>query len=252
MTAPTTPWQECAPGAHRLSRAQVNCYLLAGADGLTLVDTGLPGMWRDLVSLLRTLDATPSDIDAVLLTHGHFDHVGMSRQLAEDHAVRHFVHEGDRRLARHPYRYRHAAPRWVYPLRHPRAIPILARMTAAGALTVKGVEAEGTVVPGRALDVPGTPVPVFTPGHTDGHCAFLLPASGVLLSGDALVTLDPYTGASGPRIVANAATADPDSALTALTALAGTGANTVLPGHGEPWTEGIRAAVTLAAREGTA
>lgn len=252
MNAPPTPWMQPAPGVYRLSRAQVNCYLLTSADGLTLIDTGLPGMWRDLVAMLRTLDATPEDIGAVLLTHGHFDHVGMSRRLVEDHGVRHYVHARDRRLARHPYRYRHAAPRWVYPLRHPRAIPILARMTAAGALTVKGIDAAGTVVPGQPLDVPGAPVAIYTPGHTDGHCAYFLPGSGVLLSGDALVTLDPYTGEVGPRIVASAATADPGAALTALAALADTDADLVLPGHGEPWRDGVRAAATLAEREGAA
>ncbi|MCR2815788.1 MBL fold metallo-hydrolase [Microbacterium jiangjiandongii] len=252
MAAPAPSRTEIAPGVHRLTRAEVNCYLIRDAAGITLVDAGLPAMWRDLVALLAEFDATPSDIDAVVLTHGHFDHVGMSRRLVDDHGVAHHVHERDRRLARHPYRYRHAAPRWIYPFRHPRAIPVIARMAAAGALAVKGIDAGGTLVPGEPLGVPGAPVPVFTPGHTEGHCALLLPAVGVLLSGDALVTLDPYTGAVGPRIVANAATADPHAALAALSALADTGARTVLPGHGEPWTEGVSAAVEQALRAGAA
>ncbi|MCR2814072.1 MBL fold metallo-hydrolase [Microbacterium sp. zg.Y1084] len=249
--SPHTPVRaEVAPGIHRLSRAHVNCYLIHTDDGLTLVDAGLPGMWRDLVALLADLGATPGEIDAVVLTHGHFDHVGMSRRLATDHGVRHLVHERDRRLARHPYRYRHAAARWVYPFRHPRAIPVISRMAAAGALGIRGVDATGTIIPGTPLDLPGHPVPVFTPGHTDGHCVLFLPEQGMLLSGDALVTLDPYTGRTGPRIVANAATADPDAALASLAALAETGAAAVLPGHGEAWAEGAAAAVAHARRVG--
>ena len=60
---------------------------------------------------------------------------------------------------------------------------------------------------------------------------------------DALVTLDPYTGTTGPQIVASAATADTALAMESLGPIADTGASTVLPGHGEPWTDGVDAAV---------
>ncbi|WP_039828900.1 hypothetical protein [Nocardia testacea] len=69
----------------------------------------------------------------------------------------------------------------------------------------------------------------------------------MVLSGDALVMLDPYTGGRGPQIVAGAATADSPMALAVL---ADTGARSVLPGHGEPWTEGVATAVELAVRAG--
>ena len=252
MTSPRTAFSQVAPGVHRLTKADVNCYLIADGEGLSLVDTGLPAMWPDLVGLLGAVGATPADIDAVLLTHGHFDHVGMSRRLIIEHGTAHHVHERDRHLARHPYSYKPAAPRGLYPLRHPRAIPILARMVAAGALWVRGVDAAGDVVPGTPLEVPGLPVPVFSPGHTGGHCAFFLPEQGVLLSGDALVTLDPYTGETGPRIVANAATADAAEAVASLEALRETEARVVAPGHGEPLVSGIEAAVHAAARAGVA
>jgi glyoxylase-like metal-dependent hydrolase (beta-lactamase superfamily II) len=250
MTESTAPWRRMTDDVYLLSRARVNCYLIVAGDGLTLIDAGLPAMWADLVVLLRAVGATPDDIDAVLLTHGHFDHVGMSRRLLRDHGVAHHVHDLDRRLARHPYRYRHAAPRWVYPVRHPRAIPTLARIAGAGALWVKGVDAQPDVVPGQAMDVPGNPVPVFSPGHTDGHCAYLLPQRGVIFTGDALVTLDPYTGGRGARIVADAATADADAALASLDQLADTRARRLFPGHGDEWTDGIDTAVAHARRIG--
>ena len=63
------------------------------------------------------------------------------------------------------------------------------------------------------MPVPGRPVVVPSPGHTHGHCALHLPDRDVLISGDALVTLDPYTGRRGPRIIAGAATADSGLAL---------------------------------------
>jgi glyoxylase-like metal-dependent hydrolase (beta-lactamase superfamily II) len=119
-------------------------------------------------------------------------------------------------------------------------------MARAGALRVHGVQDTSRLDPGATLDVPGRPVVVLSPGHTFGHCALHLPDRGVLFSGDALVTLDPYTAKVGPRIVAGAATADAGMALRSLDALAATEARTVLPGHGEPWTQGIRSAVDIA------
>ncbi|MCU1541118.1 MAG: hypothetical protein JWM01_2065, partial [Arthrobacter sp.] len=96
------------------------------------------------------------------------------------------------------------------------------------------------------------PEVVFSPGHTSGHCALFLRGRGVLFSGDALVTLDPYTGRTGPRIVAGAATADSGQNLESLTSLERTGAGLVLPGHGDPWTRGIEEAVAIARHQGPA
>ena len=61
------------------------------------------------------------------------------------------------------------------------------------------------------------------------------------------MTLDPYTAARGPRIVARAATADSRRPLASLDRVAGTGAGTVLTGHGEPWRQGA-AEIVLQAR----
>nr|WP_315269203.1 MBL fold metallo-hydrolase [Microbacterium lemovicicum] len=241
---------QVAPGVLRIHRATVNCYLVVTSAGITLVDAGLPGMWRTLGEALASVGATPEDISAVVLTHGHFDHVGLCRRLRLDHGVVSHVHPSDRRLVQHPYRYEHERPRWAYPVRFPRAIPLLVRLTAAGALTVKGTEAQDDVRPGEALDVPSGLVPIFSPGHTDGHCAYLLPERGILLSGDALVTVDPYTGRAGPRMVARAATADVAENVHSLRRLAQTDASLVLPGHGAPFRGGIRRAVEQAWRAG--
>ncbi|WP_345800017.1 MBL fold metallo-hydrolase [Microbacterium sp. AZCO] len=241
-----------AEGVHRLHRAGVNCYLLTSPDGITLVDAGLPGMWRLLEDALSLVGARPSDIDAVILTHGHFDHVGFSERLRHDHAVPAHIHAADAALVRHPYRYDHESPRWPYPFRHPGGLPYLAAMTAAGALFVKGTRAELDVAPDRPLDVPGHPVPIWSPGHTHGHCGFHLPDRGILFTGDALVTLDPYTGRTGPRVVARAATADAATALLSLDRLADTEALLALPGHGRPYEGDLRRAVRLALHAGVA
>jgi glyoxylase-like metal-dependent hydrolase (beta-lactamase superfamily II) len=129
---------------------------------------------------------------------------------------------------------------------YPRAVPIIGSMAAAGALAVSGVREVRELPSGGELDVPGAPRIVFTPGHTFGHCALHLPDRDALITGDALVTLDPYKAARGAQIIAGAATADSEMALASLEALALTAAQVVLPGHGDPWNDGIVAAVAAA------
>lgn len=242
-------WSEVDADLFRICVADVNCYLWRTPDGLTLFDAGLPSMRHPLSDLLAHLGATAADIDALVLTHGHFDLVGVARHVSGEGATV-LVHPRDAHLARHPYRYRPAAPRLPYVLGHPRGIPVITRMALHGALAVKGVDTSARVSHGQPVDAPGSPLALWTPGHTDGHCAYLLEDRGVLISGDALVTLDPYTGRTGAQIVADAATADHDQAMQSLATLEQTDASLVLSGHGEPSREGIRADVAEARRIG--
>lgn len=237
-----------APGVHRLQHADTNLYLVEQDDRVLVVDAGLPAVWGELTAALTRLGRTPEDVVGVVLTHAHFDHVGTIRRVRHEWDRPVWVHAADERLTRHPYRYAHERARLTYPFRYPAALPALWRMTRAGALAVRGIDDACVLVPHQELL--GRPVVLPTPGHTAGHVALHFPDRDALVVGDALVTLDPYTGATGPQIVAGAATADSAEALASLDVLAATGAGVVLPGHGEPWRDGIRNAVDEARRRG--
>ncbi|MFC8597143.1 MBL fold metallo-hydrolase [Isoptericola sp. NPDC057191] len=242
---------EVADRVHRIEHAFVNVYLVTGDDGrVLLVDTGLPAAWNVLGRALRELGRTPADVAAVVLTHAHFDHTGTAARAQAVLGVPVWLHQEDHAVAAHPYRYAHENARAWYPLRHPRSLPVLTSMVAAGALRVPGARGLRHAEPDAVLPVPGAPRVVFSPGHTAGHCALHLPDRGVLFTGDALVTLDPYTGERGPQIVAGAATADSVTALSSLDALVATGARTLLPGHGEPWHGPVAEAVARARATG--
>ncbi len=157
-----------------------------------------------------------------------------------------YCHPDDASIAAHPYSYQRERSPFLYPLRYPRAVPGLVRMTAAGALLVRGVRETLPLTPEAAAALPGAPLLVPTPGHTKGHCALHFPDRDAVVSGDALVTLDPYTGRPGPQVVARAATADTETALRSLAALRATSARNVLPGHGFPWRAGVDSAVEQA------
>lgn len=241
-----------APGIHLIQSHNVNCYLLEDDQGLTLVDAGLPRVWNELGHAIRELGRAPADLKALVLTHAHFDHVGVAAKLVERLDIPVYAHHQDVTLAAHPYRYAHENPAAAYPLRHPRAIPVLLSMVFGGAAAVKGVTVSQPLEAGQEVPVPGCPRVVLSAGHTYGHCALHMPQSDALITGDALVTLDPYTALTGPRIVAKAATADSAMAMESLRALAQTGATVVLPGHGDPWLRGVEQAADEARRRGVA
>jgi glyoxylase-like metal-dependent hydrolase (beta-lactamase superfamily II) len=235
-----------ADGVHRVSDAFVNWYLVEEDGRFVAVDAGLPASWDLLGEALGRLGRSRSDLEAVVVTHAHFDHVGFAERARRELNVPVYLHPGDEAIRRHPRRYPSERSPLLYANRT--ALRMYATVARSGALWAPKIGAVSELVDGEALPLPGNPVAIHTPGHTPGHCSIHLPDRGVAIAGDALVTLDPYTGREGPRLVARGATADSARARASLERLAATGASVVLPGHGEPWREGAAAAAEAARR----
>jgi len=235
-----------SPGVHRLTNVYTNWYLLESGGRLTVLDAGLPGDWKEFSSALAGLGHSLTDIDAVLITHHHPDHAGNAERLRSAGA-RVLAHSDDASYLRGERHLSHAGQaRFLW---RPWYLVYMLRYLAKGITRVPSVAQLDQLADGEVLDVPGFPRVVHAPGHTAGSCALLLEDRSVLFSGDALVTLDVTRGPrgrAGPQIVRGPVTEDAELALQSLGALAETDAATVLPGHGEPWPDGIRSAVSIA------
>ena len=240
--------RDVAEGLHRIGEHFVNWYLVEEGGRLTVVDAGLPASWRSLLGALDRIGRSPADVEALVLTHAHFDHIGFAERARVELGIAVWVHENDASLTRRPWLYMSERS----PLRYldRRTLPVVASFVRAGAARTSPIRKVRRFGNAGTLDVPGSPRVLFTPGHTLGHVALHLPDRDVVISGDALVTHDPYTDTRGPRIVARGATADSKRALASLDRLAETGVGTLLPGHGEPWTGGAERAVQEALRVG--
>jgi glyoxylase-like metal-dependent hydrolase (beta-lactamase superfamily II) len=234
---------QIAPGIHRLATRYENWYLLAAGGRLTVLDAGLPGHWDGFASALASLGHTPDDIDAVLITHHHPDHRGNAQRLRSSGA-RVFAHPADAPYVRGEKRLntrgvvRYLGRRWYR--------RYMLHLLANRATRVPPVAELEKLADGEIVDVPGSPRVLHAPGHTAGSCALFLEDHSILFSGDALVTLDMTRGRTGPQIIRGPFSEDADLALESLEVLAATDAETVLPGHGEPWAHGARRAVEIA------
>ena len=94
-----SPSTEVAPGIHRLTGGVSNFYLVEQSGGLTLVDAGTPGDWRLFLRTLDGLGRRLDDLDAVVLTHAHPDHVGFAERARREGPASVWVHNDDAAVA---------------------------------------------------------------------------------------------------------------------------------------------------------
>ncbi|MEV1007549.1 MBL fold metallo-hydrolase [Streptomyces sp. NPDC049881] len=254
--SPADPGRQVAPGVHRLGDGIVDFYLIEHPDGPVLIDAGLPGHLPGLRAQLAASGHGPGDVRAVLLTHGHPDHTGLAATLHRA-GVPVWAHRADAPLlARGPRSaLRLARPERSmvpYLLRRPRAIGTPLHLAREGGFASGAVPGVRTFDGDQRLqEIPGRPEAVVLPGHTDGSVAYLSADRGLLFTGDALVTRDGLTGHTGPSLVCRGFTHDSAAALASLDRLEDLPASLLLPGHGDPFTGGPRAAVRLARAHGT-
>ena len=229
---------QLAPSLHRLGDPMVGVYLIEEAGSVTVVDAGVPGYWDELPRELAAMGRTLDDIRAVVLTHGHSDHIGFAERLRSERGVPVSVHELDAALARGevPNPSAGMGARKLSSL-----LGFLIWSARHGALRLKTLTEVATFGDGATLDVPGALHVIRTPGHTDGSVVLHAAGLDAVFVGDAFSTYSVLRGVSGPQIAPFSA--DPQQALASLDALADVDASLVLPGHGEAWTEGLQAAI---------
>ena len=230
---------EIAPRIHRIgSDSIVNAYLIEEAGEVTIIDAGVPGYYDDIPRELEAMGRTVSDVQALVLTHGHTDHIGFAERLRRERHVRVSVHEADAALARGevPNPAKGTGPMKLAPM-----LGFLWFSLLHGALRTPHLTEVATFGDGATLDVPGSPRVILVPGHTPGSAALDVAALDALFVGDALATYAVTTGRRGPGIAPF--TADAATARESLTRLLPTRARLVLPGHGEAWDGGIDEAV---------
>jgi len=223
---------EVAPRIHRIGdQGIVNSYLVEESGQVTIVDAGIAGLYRDLPKELASMGRSIDDVRALVLTHGHSDHIGYAERLRTERHVPVSVHEDDAALARGevPNPAKGTGKTKLGPF-----VGFLWYSLPRGGLRTKHLGAVSTFGDGATLDVPGAPRVILTPGHTPGSAVLHFDSLDALLVGDAFATYAVTTGERGPRIAPF--TADASQAVASLTRIEDVGASILLPGHGDPFT----------------
>ncbi len=141
---------------------QENCFLARrdGADHAVIVD---PGDEAD--RLLHAIDALGVTLDAILLTHTHFDHVGAVAPVARATG----------------------APVYCPEIEVPVLADIMRFVPWEGFGPYESYDADETVAGGERLDLAGFEIDViFTPGHSPGHVTYSIADEQAIFSGDVL------------------------------------------------------------------
>lgn len=177
-----------AQGVWGLKTIFVNLYFIAEPDGTwVLVDAGLNGYKQKIIKAVEEIFGQNAKPSAILLTHGHFDHVGSIQELATEWQVPVYAHPLE-----FPY------------LTNTSGYPPPDASVGGGAMAYMAF-----MYPKKPIDIsshlallpadgsaPGLPSWrwVHTPGHTAGHVSFFRDRDRLLIAGDAFITRDGESG----------------------------------------------------------
>ncbi len=160
---------------------QENCFLVRphGGDRAVLVDPG-----DEAPRLLAAIEDAGVTLDAILLTHTHFDHVGAVAPVARATG----------------------APVFCPELEVPVLQDVMAYVPWPGFGPFESWDPEQTVRGGETLELAGLTLDVlFTPGHSPGHVTYAVRGEGALLSGDVLfkgsIGRTDFPGGDGPTLM---------------------------------------------------
>ena len=230
---------------HLVRTELVNWTIVADGSGVLLIDAGFPGSRDDVLTSLRSLGFTSADVGAILLTHAHIDHLGAAIWFAHTHGTPVYCHPAEVAHAHRDYLEQASPAALMAQAWRPQWLRWSAQVAAKGALQRAGIPAARPLTAEIAATLPGRPRALPTPGHTSGHCSYVV--DGVLVAGDALVTGHPLAQRRGPQLLPSVFNHSDDDCARSLSVLATAGTEILIPGHGDLWTGPIADAARLAA-----
>jgi glyoxylase-like metal-dependent hydrolase (beta-lactamase superfamily II) len=210
---------------HPISLGFVHVFLLKGQKNV-LIDAGVPGQIERLTRGLVISNTQLNEIDLLLLTHGHFDHIGLAREIVERSGAQTAIHAREKSwLESGISPYPPGVTLWGRFL--------MSLMKLAPKMSVPATKVD--IVLGNddfSLEAYGIPARViYTPGHTMGSMSVLM-ESGEAIVGDLAMSAKFLRLTPGMPIFAE----EMGLIKPSWKKLLDLGAKTIYPAHGKPFS----------------
>lgn len=214
---------------HPIGLVDSECYLIR-SEGSILIDAGAPNKARGIVKALERLAVQPEEIQLIVLTHGHWDHIGSAKELKEITSAKIAMHQAEKDWLEKSLKLL------------PPGVTAWGRMAMGiAAMRIASVHIPATdvdvVLGDEALSLAEYGIPgrvIYTPGHTFGSVSVLL-QTGDALVGD--LAMNGFPLRLGPGLPS--AAEDMQRVRESWKLLLEEGAETVFPGHGKPFSAEI-------------
>ena len=229
---------------HFVQGEAVNWLLVTDDTGVMLIDAGYPGDRDDVLASLRQLGYEAGDVRAILLTHAHIDHFGSAIWFAKTHGTPVYCHANEVGHAKREYLEQASVFDVAVHVWRPSWAIWAVHVVRNGGLVREGIPSTQPLTGEVAAGLPGQPMAIPTPGHTNGHCSYVI--DDVLVTGDALVTGHPVLRHSGPQLLPAMFSHNQDDCIRSLAALALLDHEILAPGHGDLWRGPVREAAAEA------
>ena len=205
-----------------------HAYLCSDDDGLTLIDTSIPGSGHQIANAIQNLGYNISDLNRLVLTHFHVDHMGAAAEIIKWSNIEVLAHKNDVPFIQGDTK---GPPPdlldWERPL-----FEQLSVNDEPEPVKVNQILNDGDI-----LNFGGGAKIIAAPGHTPGSIAVHFPESHILFTGDAVARMP------DGQVILGIFNVNPAQANESFQKLVNLSPEIVCFGHGEPLTE--KAAVLL-------
>ncbi len=211
------------------------CYLLQG-ERIIMVDGGAPNQAKKFVKALERLSIQPGDIQLLVLTHGHWDHIGSAKAIKELTGAPIALHSRERDRLEKCLK---SSPPGVTPW----GKVLVGLMTIFTPLIYFPATDVNIVLGDAEVSLAEFGIPgeiIYTPGHSMGSVSILLD-SGEAFVGDLAMNMFPLRLTPGLPILAE----NMQKVKESWRLLLDRGAKTIYPAHGKPFSVDVIEKVLL-------
>jgi hydroxyacylglutathione hydrolase len=207
---------EIVPGIHQIDGVNANSYLIIKGKEATLIDTGLPGSAKKILSYAEKNGLKPSDIKTVVITHHHPDHTGSLCNIVKASGAKVAVHAEDAG-------YVSGKKKQAIKVKNIRTFlfKVLRRFFGSKSIEPDIILKEGDRVDDFTV--------IHTPGHTPGSISLYDQDRKIIFVGDALRYVKGIIQGS-PELFSS----DHAMAKQSISKIANLEFDILLSGHGQP------------------